>query len=361
VVVKKILLAAALAAGADLVMAQTSAPTLSLVAESQAMIWNAVTVDRGRIFVSGPRWTGSRGPQLALLDGKGRPTPFPDVAWNDWSPGKDPASTFIDINALHRAPDGDLFAVDTGSPTFGGAPLPNGAKVVRIDLGTDNVIRIYRFAADVALPGGYIDDIRIHGDTAYLTDAGRPGLIVLDLKTGNARRVLSGAPSVTASNRPIVIDGEVVLAPDGKPLKVHSDPMELSPDGRYLYFGPLNGPWSRIETQWLDNPGANAADHVEPWADLPPVGGTAMAPNGDLYFTDLAENAVKRRTLDGTIQTVVSDPRLHWVDAPYLDGEGSLWLPVPQLDRTGIFHGGGSKIAWPIRLFRLTLNDAPTK
>jgi hypothetical protein len=86
-----------------------------------------------------------------------------------------------------------------------------------------------------------------------------------------------------------------------------------------------------------------------------------MASNGDLYFTDLAENAVKRRSFDGNIQTVVSDPRLHWVDAPYLDGEGLLWLPVPQLDRTGIFRGGTSKIAWPIQLFRLTLNGAHAK
>jgi sugar lactone lactonase YvrE len=358
---KALLGAAALLATAGLAIAQTDATKLTVVAESRAMIWNAVAVDSGRIFLSGPRWTDSRGPQLALLDGKGNPAPFPDAAWNDWSPGKDPAAAFIDVNALRHGPANDLFVVDTGSPTFGGDPLPNGAKVVRIDLRTGKVVRIYRFAADVALPGGYIDDIRIHGDMAYLTDAGKPGIIVLDLKTGAARRVLNGAPSVTASDRPIIVDGETVLAPDDNPLRVNSDPMELSPDGRYLYFGPLNGPWSRIETRWLDDPAADAADHVEPWADLPPVGGTAMAPNGDLYFTDLAENAVKRRTTDGRIQTVARDPRLHWVDAPYLDSEGTLWLPVPQLDRVGIFHGGRSKLAWPIQLFRLPLGSDAMK
>jgi hypothetical protein len=337
-----------------------SAAKLTVAAESRAMIWNATVVEQGRIFVSAPRWSGSKGPQLAVLDKHGNPTAYPDAAWNAWTPGKDAAAAFVNVNALHHE-RGEIFAIDTGSPTFGGDPLPGAAKVVRIDLRSGKVVRVYLLPPDIARPGSYVDDIRIHGDNAYLTDAGKPGLIVLDLKNGAARRVLDGAPSTTASDRPIVTDGKTLLAPDGKPLKVNSDPMELSPDGRYLYFGPLNGPWSRIETRWLDDPSADVGSHVEPWADLPPVGGTAMAPNGDLYFTDLAENAVKRRTADGRIETVVRDPRLHWVDAPYLDGKGTLWLPVPQLDRVALFHHGASKIVWPIQLFRLSLGAAAAK
>jgi sugar lactone lactonase YvrE len=35
-----------------------------------------------------------------------------------------------------------------------------------------------------------------------------------------------------------------------------------------------------------------------------------MDKNGNLYLTGLTQNAVTRRTLDGKIQSVVSDPRL---------------------------------------------------
>ncbi|MCA1454684.1 hypothetical protein I6F35_15850 [Bradyrhizobium sp. BRP22] len=74
-----------------------------------------------------------------------------------------------------------------------------------------------------------------------------------------------------------------------------------------------------------------------------------MAPDGTLYFTDLANEALKKRAPDGTITTVVQYPGLHWADAPALAG-GFIWLPVPQLDRLPLFHKGTSKVAWPIRV-----------
>jgi major royal jelly protein len=340
--------------------AQTSGNTprtdgLIVAAETRRMIWNAVAIDGNRVFVAGPRWAGANGPAIALIDGKEGLIPYPDALWNGWQPGADATKTFVNVNAIHRDDHDGLWVIDTGSPTFGGDPLPDAAKAVRIDLATNRVDRIYPFGPQTALPGSYIDDIRFHGDHAYLTDAGRAGLIVLDLRSGETRRVLDGAPSVTApANRPIVMDGEIVRAPDGSPLRVNSDPLEVSPDGRYLYFGSLHGPWSRIETRLLDDPGISASElatKVEAWADLPPVGGTAMAPDGALYFTDLANEALKKRAPDGTITTVVQDRRLHWADAPALAGS-FIWLPVPQLDRLPLFHNGTSKLAWPIRLYR---------
>jgi sugar lactone lactonase YvrE len=336
-------------------------PDLVVAAESREMIWNAVATNRGRIFVAGPRWTGTKGASVALLDRNNHPQPYPDAAWNGWAPGADTRNAFVSVNALRGDDHGGLWVVDTGAPDFGGNPLPGGAKAVRIDLTTNHVDKIYPLGPQIALPGSYVDDIRFHDDYAYLTDAGRPGLIVLDLKTGEARRVLDRSTAVTAQpGRPIILDGRVLQGPDGSPLRVNSDPLEVSPDGRFLYFGPLEGPWSKIETRWLDHPSI-APDlletKVEPWASLPPVGGTAMDANGDLYFSDLAENSLKRRTPDGAISTVVQDPRLHWVDAPFIDSYHSIWLPVPQLDRVALFNGGKSQIQWPVQLFRLDLGS----
>lgn len=330
---------------------------LEVVAQSPTMIWNAVAVDADRIFVAGPRWTGSAGPALGVIDALGKVRPYPDATWNAWSPGQDPARAFVNLNAIHLDGAGGLWAVDTGSPTFGGDPLPGGAKLVRIALASGKVDRVIALGPDIAKPGSYVDDIRFNGPTAYLTDAGQPGLIVLDLASGKARRVLENHPATVARDgRPIVLDGKVVKAPGGAPLKVNADPFELSPDGAFLYFAPLEGPWSRVPTRLLDDPAVPAqalAQSVEPWADLPPTGGTAMAPNGDLYFTDLAANAVRKRAADGTVSLVVQDPRLHWVDAPFLDADGDLWLPTPQMDRVALFQGGRSRTQWPVSLFRL--------
>jgi sugar lactone lactonase YvrE len=335
---------------------------LVVVAESREMIWNAVATDGSRIFVAGPRWTGAKGPSVAVIDRSAPPMPYPDVAWNSWTPGADTTKTFIDVNALHRDDSGGIWVIDTGSPDFGADPLPGGAKAIHINLASNRVERIYPLGPEVVQPGSYVDDIRFHGDHAYLTDAGHPGLIVLDLKSGGARRVLDGARAVTAlADRPIVLDGKVLKAPDSAPLRVNSDPLEVSPDGRYLYFGPLEGPWSKIETEWLDDPSIAPdalAAKVEFWADLPPVGGTAMDRDGSLYFTDLAENSLKRRSPDGAITTVIRDPRLHWVEAPFIDPEHVTWLPVPQLDRVALFNAGKSQIQWPVQLFMLDLGSS---
>jgi Major royal jelly protein len=351
--------AAAILLAAIPLAAEAASPTLILAAQSRSMIWNAVAVEHGQVFVAGPRWTGSKGPALARIDGQGNAVPYPDRAWNAWRAGADPTHAFVDVNAIHLDGKGGLWAVDTGSPQFGGNPLPGGAKLVEIELATATVKRVIAFGPEIALPGGYVDDVRFHGDFAYLTDAGKPGIIVVNLATGAMRRVLNDIPATTApDNRPIVVGGTTVRAPDGKPLRVHTDPMEVSPDGEWFYFGTLEGPWSRIATSWLDDFSASpetVASKVEPWADLPPVGGTTMDADGDLYFSDLATSSVKRRTPDGGITTILQDKHLHWVDAPIIDAQHRLWLPVPQMDRTPIFNGGQSQVEWPVRLYRMTL------
>lgn len=342
--------------------ASAASSSLTLAAESRSVIWNGVAVTGDEVFVSGPRWTGSTGPSVARLDQKGDLVPYPDVAWNDWREGEDASRAFVDVNSIHLDGKGSLWAVDTGSPVFGGNALPGGAKLVQIDLTTGKVARVVHLDSDVVLPGSYVDDVRFHGDFTYSTDAGRPGIIVVNLKTGARRRVLENIPATTARpDRPIVVDGVTLKGPDGKPLAVNTDPMEVSQDGKWFYFATLEGPWSRIETRWLDDfdasPGT-VASKVEPWTDIPPIGGTALDANGDFYFSDLASNSVKRRAPDGTVTTLVKDPRLHWVDAMTIDDRHQLWLPVPQLDRAAPFNGGQSRVEWPIQLFWVQLPDA---
>jgi sugar lactone lactonase YvrE len=331
---------------------------LVVAAQSDRMVWNGVVVDEGRIIVSGPRWAGGNAPALAVV-GKGGLAPYPNEAWNSWKPGADAAKGFVNVNAIHLDKDGALWVVDTGSPEFGGDPLPGGAKAVKINLNTNRIERIYSLGS-VVLPGSYVDDIRVNGDHAYLTDAGKtPGIIVLNLVSGVGRRVLEDTAAVKATpGREIILDGKTIRAADGKPLTVNADPLDLSADGKYFYFGPMSGPWNRIATRLLDDPSQSAAalrTALEPWADLPPIGGAIMDADGSVYFSELSTNSVKRRDPAGKITTIVSDSRLHWVDAPFIDTQRNIWLPVPQLDRAGPFNGGVSRVIQPITLYRYKL------
>jgi sugar lactone lactonase YvrE len=340
------------------VPAYATGPQLKTVAQSHTSIWNAVAVDdTDHIYVAGPRWTGSRGPSVAQIDVSGQPQPYPNAAWNSEDAKVSPAHRFVNVNAIHRDSEGGLWVVDTGVTGFGGTVIPGAAKLVRIDLATRKVTRVYSLGPDIAKNHSYVDDIRFHRRHAYLTDAGDGGLIVLDLDTGKARRVLEANPATHATpGRNIVLDGQVVRTPDGSPLQVNADPLEVSPDGEWLYFATLEGPWWRIPTKALDNDSLSdlaLQKQLEPWMDLPPVGGTVMDPQGNLYFSDLAANALRRLTPDKKIQTVLVDVRLHWVDAPTMDRRGRLYLPVPQMDRVGLFHSGKTQVEWPIRIYRL--------
>jgi len=339
-----------------------SPAALQVAAQSNESIWNAVAVgDDGRVYVGGPRWTGSQGASLSVIDAQGQAQPFPDSAWNSTDESTPSGQRFVNVNAVHRDTSGGLWVVDAGVTGFGGTVTPGAAKLVRIDLASGKVTRVVPLPTDIARTHSYIDDIRFAGSHAYLTDAGEPGLVVLDLNSGKMRRVLDNAPSTRApADRDIVVDGETVDTPDGKPLHVQSDPLEVSPDGQWLYFAPLEGPWSQVQTRWLNDATLSPAQlqkHVKPWADLPPVGGTTMDAQGNLYFTDLATNALRRMNPAHQIETLLVDERLHWVDAPTLDKQGRLYLPVPQIDRAAMFHKGQSQMQWPVRVYRLDANQ----
>ncbi|WP_233582019.1 MULTISPECIES: major royal jelly family protein [unclassified Asaia] len=332
---------------------------LNLVATSTTLDWNAVALTSGHVLVGGPRWTGFPGPSVALVTQGSRIRPFPDKEWNSWAPGQDARKRFVNVNALHVDPEGTVWVVDTGTPEFGGPPVKDGAKLVRIDASKGTILRIYPLGPEVAPVGSYVDDIRFNGPHAYLTDAGTGALLVLDLASGGVRRVLAGNPAAMAQpGRPIVVDGQVLRKGDGTPMLINADPLEVSPDGRFLYFGPLAGPWSRIPTAALDDPNLSdkeLAATVEPWADIPPIGGSAMDSKGRLYFTALRDDTLYRRDPDGKITMLARDHRLHWADAPFLNKDNTLWLPVAQLDRLSRFNGGKSHIRQPFALYSVPL------
>lgn len=149
--------------------------------------------------------------------------------------------------------------------------------------------------------------------------------------------------------------------PDGMPILLNTDQMEVSPDGQWLYFQPLAGPMYRIATKWIDDPAAapsSVAQHVIFWYETPPLGGTAIDADGNLYFEDLTDDSVRKLTPDRRVSTIIQDHRLHWADAPWIS-DGWLYLPEAQIDRIGPFHNGHSEVRWPLHIYRLKLSEIP--
>lgn len=343
--------------------AQLGPDTLKPMIQSDSLVFNGFTRSKdGRAF--SPFQRQAKGTGLELGEWRdGQPVAFPDAAWNAWKPGDDPAKAFVAVNAIRIGPDGDLWVVDKGAPGMGEAPLPGGPKLVQIDLATNAVRRVYPLQA-ATTDRSFIDDFRFNGRNVYLTDAGQPGLIVLDLDTGALRRALDGHWS-TIAQRPLTGQGRTLRDDAGKLLFIHADQLEVSPDGKTFYYQACTGPLYSIETRYLDDAGlsdAERAKHVKLFAATVATGGTAIDADGTIYASDTDGLRILKIAPDGSMSTLVEDPRLIWVDAMWIDEQGGLWIPAAQMNRTPTMNGGeASAVKFPTTIYRLQIDAKPLR
>ena len=326
-------------------------------------VWNGITVSRdGRIFASLTQSEG-KGPQLVEVGEKGKLTPYPDAAWNQWQ-ADSAEQHFMHVNALRIGPEGDLWVMDAGNKGIGTGDksVPGAAKLVKIDLKSNQVVASYPVRPPVQQPESYLDDVRFNGHFAYITDPGAVGLVVLNLENGKAHRVLDNHP-LSIDHQPIYADGKKLILPDGKEKRVGLDQLEVSPDGKWLYYQAIPGPLARIATRYLDDerlPASEVAKHAQKFLETWSTGGTAIDSNGNLYASDINTRSVKRITPDGQVSTVISDPRLIWIDAMWIT-DGALWLPSAQINRTPATTGGQpSTVEYPVKLYKLELPIKPS-
>lgn len=344
-------------------------PRLTIQLTVQHPINGVSTTPEGRLFVVYARVDGSKGPQVAEYDqSTNTSTAYPNEEWNSYEDGKDPATHFVGVNSQRIGPDGKLWVVDKGGAALG-APvlLPYGPKLVVVDLDSNDVSRIY-YMGNVTRTNSLLDDIRFNpsSNRAYLTDAGSPGLIVLDLDSGSAVRVLDGDPT-TSAVMAVSAEGNL-MSLDGKPAYIYADQLEVSPDGKYFYFQPANGNLQRIATEWLDqafyNSSLNSNDilgaYVEPYAHTPSTGGTAIDANGDIYVSDTDSQRIIKICANGTMELLVQDPRLLWVDAMWVDAQQRLWMPAAQLNRGTPFNGGKNLVEPPLYVFSMDIGVGPS-
>jgi sugar lactone lactonase YvrE len=358
------LLALLLAACVSVAARAEDAPgALKLMVQSDSLVFNGVTRARdGRLFSPFQRQTKDTGLELGEWR-DGQVVAYPDAGWNAWKSGDDPAKAFVAVNAIRIGPDGDLWVVDKGAPGMGEAPLPGGPKLVQIDLARNVVRRVYPLQA-ATTERSFIDDFRFNGRSVYLTDAGQPGLVILDLDSGTVRRALDGHWS-TIAQRPLTGQGRVLRDDKGRLLFIHADQIEVAPDGRTVYYQACTGPLYSIETRYLDDAALSdgeRARHVKLVAATVATGGTAIDAAGTIYASDTDGLRILKITPDGAVSTLIQDPRLVWVDAMWIDEQGGLWIPAAQMNRTPAMNGGETTaVKFPTTIFRMQIDAAPLR
>jgi len=216
--------------------------------------------------------------------------------------------------------------------------MEGGAKLVKIDLATNRVSRIYFLGKDLAPSGSVLSHMRVDARFLYVTDAGLGAIVVIDRETGRGHRVLEGEPCSRA-DRSItpMIHGKPLVHPDGKVPVIHLSHLELSPDGRWMYFTPLFGPMlRRVETKYLHDPrltNEEIAARVEEVVRIPPVTSITADAAGNLYFSALTEDGVLKMGPDRKLQTLIRDDRISGPNEGSIGPDGFYYFPNSQAPR----------------------------
>ena len=138
--------------------------------------------------------------------------------------------------------------------------------------------------------------------------------------------------------------------------------------GKWFYYQPASGGLSRIKSKYLDqafyNSSLNSNDilgaYVQPFANTPSTGGTAIDADGNIYDSDTDSQRIIKIAPNGTMTTLVQDPRLLWVDAMWITPDQKLWMPAAQLNRGTPFNSGKSYIVKPLHVYSIDIGVGPS-
>jgi hypothetical protein len=353
-----VLLSAGLTLPVSAKLLSQETPKLESVATS-SRLWNVVAVsNNGRIFASFPRWLGDDTPAVGEVMKDGSIRAFPGGDWNQWQPGASAQNRFINVNSVQVDNQNNLWVVDSASPRFGQPVIAGGPKLVQIDLETNQVKRVYNFDAQIAPPRSTLNDVQVRDGYAYLTESGLGAIIVVNLQSGKARRVLANHSSTKSDPKIVpVVEGRELRGADGRVPQTHANAIALSPDGTWLYFQPTYGPnLLRIRTADLRNTALleqTLAQRVESAGKTVAAGGMTMDKQGVLYLADMENNAITMRCPSGQLKRLIQDDRLTWPDGGSIGKDGNLYFPVAQVHRLPRFSGGVDRTQKPFQLFRI--------
>lgn len=316
-----------------------AAPGLEVVATSEVM-WTGVAVSKdGRIFANFPRWGADVAISVGEIRATGLVSPYPDEEWNAWAPPKAPTTHFVCVQSVYIDSNDYLWVLDAANAYLQGV-VPDGPKLVKIDLRRNSVVETHIFDHKVAPPTSYLNDVRVdtRANVAYITDSGLGAIIVVDLASNNVRRVLSESPTTKSEDVILTIEGKEWRL-NGRAPQIHADGIALDPEGRYLYYQALTGrSLYRIDTRYLRDPALTEQDlaaKVESLGTTGAADGIEFGPGGYLYLTGIEENAIKMFAALGDSRILISDPSLRWPDSLAKGPDGYMYVTTSQIHLAG--------------------------
>jgi sugar lactone lactonase YvrE len=317
-----------------------------------------VSPKSGRIFVNFPYWADNHSISVAEIV-NGQPKAFPNDEWNKPGPA---GSHFVCVQSVVIDDQDNLWVLDPGAPKMQEI-VKGGPKLVKIDLSTNQVVQTIPFGEDVAPKKSYLNDVRIdtRTNTAFITESAKGAIIVVDLKSGKARRLLDGHPSTQPEKDvKLVVDGKPLIDQQKKtPPQIASDGIALDAKNGYLYYHALTAHiLYRIKTSFLTDERLSEKDlesKIENVGQTPAPDGMLESPDDSVYLTDLKNSAVVRwNPASKRVEQVIADKRLLWPDTLSWGPNGEMYVTASQIENMPCFNNGKSTRTEPYKLWKIT-------
>ncbi len=334
---------------------------LEIVAKLDEAPGNITISPDSRIFVSLHQFFEPRVCAAELLpDGTLRT--FPNPAWNRPVTQDGPHPTLDSVLGLQCDESGVVWLLDNG---LRGKSVP---KLVAWDSRKDRLERLIHMPPPASRADSFVNDLAldIPNDAIYIADpasGGNAALIVVNLRTGLARRVLEGHVSVRPEPLDLAVSGQLVQIrrPDGTLFKprVGVNPIVIDAAREWVYYGPMHGtglyrvPATALRDESLSP--AALAEKVERVCDKPISDGSAMDADGNIYVSEIAANAVGVITPKRQYQRLFQDDLLSWPDAFAMGKDGWVYCVANQLHRSAPLNAGANTAKPPFVIVRFKM------
>lgn len=311
---------------------------------------NIAVSPEGRIFMSLHRFWGAPHRVVEVM-ADGRVEPYPNEVWANPPEGDGPGLN--GVLGLRADREGILWMLDNpGEGQVG--------KLVGWNTRTETLERVIPLAPPVVREDIFLNDLAVdrENEAVYIADTASPdfaALIVVDLKTGRTRRVLEGSRFTRPEDIDMVIDGRVVTL-GGDPARVGVNPITIDPTNSWVYFGAMNGTSIyRVRTTDLLDESLSPQDleaRVERYGDKPVSDGSTIDGGGNVYITDITNDAVGIVRRDGGYETLFADDTLSWPDGFAYGPDDFIYATVNELHRAPALNNGENGMMGEFKIIR---------